>query len=154
MLVVEGKKAPSSQGSATAIMAVSMLSSFGAALIAIFGGINPFAPTSEALHVWWLVGASLFGVCFSSYLDARGQLLVVQVTFEPHWIVFRRPEMKFTLFRTDIASYDDGAPDYVRLLPRTNLRSYRYVIPTLTEADRVAVLEELDEMGIARRERA
>jgi hypothetical protein len=55
------------------------------------------------------------------------------------------------LWAEEIAAFDDGASDGVRLLRRgAPIGTRRYRVPTLNEADRVAVLAWLDRRGIPR----
>lgn len=56
---------------------------------------------------------------------------------------------ELSVWWTDVKGFDDSKAEFVKLLTKTGGSSF-HTIPTLREADRVAVLRFLDEKGVPR----
>jgi hypothetical protein len=157
VLTVEGKRAAAWEGAEVLGFGASTVVFFGAFAFADVKRIDLFAPSVESIAIWWLLGMSLMLQPLGILLGARGAWLVGAAVLHPDRIEIQRPARTFIIERDAIAAYVDDAPDHIRLMPRrrwawaSSLVSYRYVIPTLSEFDRVAVLRHLDSMGIPRR---
>jgi hypothetical protein len=119
----------------------------------IAAGLQPIAGIQRFGCIVWL-GAFALAWAAAWFVSRRAEARAGRVELDEERILFVRGPYWGYVPWSDVAGYRDGDADFVELVRKDGTRpvewSPRLAVPTLTEKDRVAVLELLDRRGLNR----
>ncbi len=149
-LVIEGRDR---WGLSSVLIVFSVFLALGASAIA---SVSPFPWLREGGAALVCVGTLVVGVGASFGLWRRSVARSARVVLDQCVEVSRGPFHHESFEWQELAGYRDGETDYIELVRAPGARAPtafpRLTIPTLSEKDRVAVLELLDRRGLRRLE--
>ncbi len=125
-----------------------------------FAGYLPVAVRSIPILDYWIwaagVGVLLVGwvglMFFYEPRMGRARFFADRIELEKYVMVVNPLGDRHVLRWDSIVAFDDSAQNHVRLVRRTRgwFDRFRLTIPTMTEGDRIRILEELERRGVRR----